>query len=129
MSYLVSDLVDSCNAAFIRLVEVYGFSAGKKRQVGRELYVEFHRGPHTVSLACEPGGLPIVEIFYPASDTGEKATPWAARSGVPYCRKVPCLQVEGKFDGKSLEDMKEFLRLSAERFEEVEAEFLHRYEN
>jgi hypothetical protein len=107
----------ACREAFRFLVERFGFAEPEVERLGHESIVKFHKGARTVSIAYEPGPGPIVELFYPACDTGEAPTPWAERDGVPYARRIPRLQVSER-------DLAKQLELSARRLEETEAEFL-----
>jgi len=80
---------ESCAKAFHFLVDRFGFQPPVVERIGRESYVRFHKGPRTVSIAWEPGGPPVVEMFLPTAGSGLPETPWAERDGVPYSRRFP----------------------------------------
>ena len=79
----------SCATAFDFLRERFAFRPPEIERIGRESYVYFHKGPRTVSISWEPGGPPIVELFFPSAGTEYAPTPWAERDGVPYARRFP----------------------------------------
>src|SRR5215475_8719102 len=87
----------ACSNAFVFLCERFGFAAPEFEQLGREGYVQFHKGSRTVSIAWEPGAAPLVELFFPAQDSGDRPVPWAARNGVPYARRIPSLGPSAAF--------------------------------
>jgi hypothetical protein len=86
--------VVACTTALSKLTEDFGFDEPKVERFGREVCVHYHKAHRTVSIACEPGLEPIIEFFYPASETGEPPLPWAARNGVARCRRIPQLGVK-----------------------------------
>ena len=83
-----------CTAQFAGLVSLFGFSPPLTESIGRECFVRYNKGERTVSIAWEPGGTPIVELFFPAGPNDE-SVPWAARDSVPYARRFPSLKPDG----------------------------------
>ena len=79
----------ACTDAFGFLVERFGFRPPAIERIGRESFVQYHKGSRTVSIAWEPGGGPVIELFLPVAGTGLPPTPWAERDGVPYARVFP----------------------------------------
>ena len=71
------DWLPGCRATCDALEERYGFAAAEIETLSPEIYVRYHRGERTISICFERGLPPIVELFYPAAETGEAALPWA----------------------------------------------------
>ncbi|MBT2972051.1 MAG: hypothetical protein KME56_18980 [Candidatus Thiodiazotropha sp. (ex Ctena orbiculata)] len=83
--------------AFSFLNVKYGFSRPEVENLGREIYVYFHRNEESVSISLEAGSEPIIELFLLCEGTTEKALSWAARNGKKRFRKFPKLAIEGDF--------------------------------
>jgi hypothetical protein len=92
--------------------------------MGRETFIEFHRGHQTVSVAYEPYSSPIVELFYPSTETGERSEFWAERNGVARSRRIPRLKVQVPFVAGKSPNFTEYLMASADELERVESEWL-----
>ena len=82
------------------LVTDYGFSVAVN-DYGREVFFTFDRGIETVSISVEAGSNPIVEIFEPVSESGDKAVPWAEKNGVKRSRRFPKLGITTNFKEES----------------------------
>lgn len=80
-------------SAFRTLVDEFKYDAPEIEQGGREVYVRYHKGARTVSIAYEPGSAPCVELFHPPTDPSEQPVPWATRNGVARCRRFPRLSL------------------------------------
>ncbi len=115
--------VEACTASFSRLVKEFSFQPAVIRQIGRECFIKYIKGNHIVSVAYELGSLPIVELFYPSIETGESPTPWAERNGVPYTRRIPRLNVVGKY-GENKEDLRRYLEKCVAELISKEKSFL-----
>lgn len=121
-----SEFETACLNAFRDLVERFGFDEPEVESIGRETYVRYHKGRRTVSIAYEDGTEPIVELFYPSCETGDKPVPWAARGDVPYSRRIPRLKVDASSDGGSVSGLQRYLAASLLALESVERSFLER---
>jgi hypothetical protein len=66
---------EPCLRACTVLVTKYGFKDPKVEQIGRERYIRYSKGNHVVSIAYEPGTLPIVELFHPTDDMKNRVIP------------------------------------------------------
>ncbi len=119
-----SEFETACRSAFRDLVERFGFDEPEVESIGRETYVRYHKGPRTVSIAYEGGTEPIVELFYPSSETGEKPVPWAARGEVQYSRRIPRLKVQESSGGGSSSGLQRYLAASLNALESAERSFL-----
>jgi hypothetical protein len=114
----------ACVDAFRPLVDDFGFDEPDVESIGRESYVRFHKGARTVSIACEPGCTPIVELFYPSSETGESPVPWASRNGVPYSLRIPRLRVNAPEPDGSRASYSAYLISSLQALVDAETAFL-----
>jgi hypothetical protein len=119
-----STFVGHCCNAFRRLVDVYGFSNPEVERVGRETYVRYRKGDHEVAIAYEHGTSPIVELFYPSAETGERRVPWAERNGVHRARRIPRLDVDERCSGSDPRSFARYLDASASALEMAERTFL-----
>ena len=72
----------SCLNACSILVSKYGFQDPEIEQIGRERFVRYSRGKHTVSIAYESGTLPMVELFYTSRDMRDRVIP-GLKTSVP----------------------------------------------
>lgn len=116
--------VEACESAFSILIEQYAFQPPKVEQIGRECFIRYIKENHIVSIAFEYGSLPIVELFYPSSETGEPPTPWAEKNGIKYTRRIPNLKVGGKFNPDNKIDLTKYLKICATNLITVEYKFL-----
>jgi hypothetical protein len=66
--------VTPCLEAFGFLESRYGF-AHEVEQLGRECFVRYRKGNRWVSIAYEPGSVPIVELFHPSHDMEHRRIP------------------------------------------------------
>lgn len=120
-----SAFISACRKAFEFLIARYAFDELEYEAIGREAFVRFHRGHQTVSIAIEPGSPPIVELFYPSSETGEPPLWWAERHGVPRSRRIPRLHVHERFNQPDAEGLLRYLRACAEALERAEPDWLN----
>ena len=117
----------ACTKAFALLRDRFDFGAAELERLGREAYVRFHKGGHTVSISWEPGSAPTVELFRPFAGVGR--TPWADREGVPYARRFPSWPRTTRigrydWDRPTADTFEAYLSLAAENLAEREGEFL-----
>jgi hypothetical protein len=75
MSYAFPWFVNPCLEAFSFLQSRYSFDAPEIQQLGRECYVRYRKGDRWVSIAYEPGMVPIVELFHPTRDMKDRRIP------------------------------------------------------
>jgi hypothetical protein len=113
-----------CCAAFRRLVDVYGFGQPVIKQIGHESFVRYSKGNREISISYEYGASPLVELFYPSSETGERPTPWAEKNAVQRSRRIPRLQVAEPFSAKDETSFGRYLDACAKALERVESAFL-----
>jgi hypothetical protein len=113
-----------CHEAFAGLVEQHGMSGPEVEHIGRETFVRYHSGDRTVSISCEPGVAPIVELFYRPADAGEKIVPWAERNGIQRTRRIPRLEVSEPFSPTSAETYRSYINALAKAFLTQEAKYL-----
>ena len=118
------EFVDACCAGFRRLVDVYGFAEPEIDPIGRETYVRYRKGHREISIAYELGAAPIVEFFYPSSETGERPTPWAELDGVQRTRRFPRLAISVRFKKPDAATFCTYLAACAEALEREERAFL-----
>jgi hypothetical protein len=119
-----SHFATACPSAFRRLVDTFGFSEPEIESIGRETFVRYHRGDQTISIAHEAGSAPLVELFYPSAETGERPVPWAERNGVPRSRRIPHLGVTENCIEADPRSMSLYLAANARALERVERNFL-----
>jgi len=124
MAHRYPFFVDPCLDAFRGLTERFGFAEPVCEAIGREEYVRYERGDQTVSIAYEPGNPPIVELFYPSSETGEAPLRWAETDGVQRSRRIPHLRVDIPFDVSEPATVSQYLIASAEALGRVEHDWL-----
>ena len=67
--------VTPCLEAFSYLVGSFGFDSSVIEQLGRECFIQYRKGCRWVSIAYEPGCVPIVELFHPSLDTKHRRIP------------------------------------------------------
>ena len=114
----------SVNNNFRYLQEKYGFSAAAVvEDYGREIFVRYERNYQTVSISYEYGSSPLIEIFYPSSETGDKPVPWASKNNVQRSRRFSKTRPKSHFsdDETSIEKYIEEIALE---FEKIESKWL-----
>ena len=67
--------VEPCFEAFHFLETRFGFAAPVVEQLGRECFIWYGKGDRWVSIAYEPGSVPIVELFHPTRDLKHRRFP------------------------------------------------------
>ena len=67
--------VTPCLEAFSYLVGSFGFDSSVIEQLGRECFIQYRKGCRWVSIAYEPGSVPIVELFYQTADIKHRRIP------------------------------------------------------
>jgi len=122
----VDNLSMACRRHFAFLVERFGFEPPEIKQLGRETFVQYHRGDCTVSIAWEAGMTPILELFHPPRSRDEPVVPWAERNGVARTRRFPSpgQRLESRFDPASDERLDKYFAELASRFAEHEGAWL-----
>lgn len=118
-----SSFADACREAFRVLPERYAFAEPEVEAIGREQFVRYHRGNQTVSVAYEPGSVPIVELFYASKEAGERPIAWAKRNDVERSRRIPRLRTEVRFS-EAEGNLSDYLRACAMALEEEERQWL-----
>jgi hypothetical protein len=88
---------NKAKSSFNFLNEKYGFSAPEVENLGREIFIRFHRNDETVSISMEAGSSPIIELFLLCEGKAEKAVPWTARNGKERFRKFPKIVAKTDF--------------------------------
>lgn len=79
------------------LQDEYNFSTPVTEDYGREIFIKYERGNQTVSISLEIGSNPLIEIFHPSSETGDKPVPWASKNGIDRSRRFPKVETCSKF--------------------------------
>jgi hypothetical protein len=67
--------VTPCLEAFQFLQTRFGFDAPVVEQLGRECFIRYRKSDRWVSIAYEPGSVPIVELFHPTDDIKHRRIP------------------------------------------------------
>ncbi len=67
--------VTPCLEAFSFLESRFGFESPVVEQLGRECFIYYRKTDHWVSIAYEPGSVPIVELFHPTRDIKHRRIP------------------------------------------------------
>ena len=116
--------VRTCCSAFQRLVDKYGFAGPVVEPLGRETFVRYLKGYREVSISYEPGASPLVEFFYPSSETGERPTPWAEQESVQRTRRFPKYRIEVRFKDSDQKTFAPYLEATASALERDELEYL-----
>jgi len=75
MAYVFPWFVTPCLVAFEYLQSRFGFDAPVVEQLGRECFIRYRKGSRWVSIAYEPGCVPIVELFHPTDDIKHRRIP------------------------------------------------------
>lgn len=109
---------------FKYLLDEYGFSTPKTDDYGREVFIRFEKGYKEVSISCEFGSAPIIELFYPVANTGNKATPWAKKDGIERTRRFHRLKVKTKYSAEDESSSIKHIKEMALSFKNTESEWL-----
>ena len=75
MSHVFPFFVTPCLEVFQFLETRFGFDAPVVEQLGRECFIRYRKGDRWVSIAYEPGLVPIVELFHPIHDIKHRRIP------------------------------------------------------
>lgn len=75
MDYVFPWFVHPCLETFSYLQTQYGFESPVVEQLGRECFIRYRKGDRWVSIAYEPGVVPIVELFHPTYDMKHRRIP------------------------------------------------------
>jgi hypothetical protein len=75
MAHVFPWFVTPCLEAFGFLQSRFGFDAPVVEQLGRECFIRYHKDSRWVSVAYEPGCVPIVELFHPTNDIKHRRIP------------------------------------------------------
>ena len=109
---------------FQYLNDRYGFLPPITEDFGREIFVRFERKEQTVSISLEHGNSPLIEIFFPSSETGDNPTPWLEKNGIERSRRFPSIAINSNFKEDDENSMKDYVREMSSAFEEKESEWL-----
>lgn len=102
----------------------YGFSEPVFEDLGREVYIRFNREDQTVSISYEFGSSPLIEIFYPSSETGDKPVPWASKNDVERSRRFSKIKTSIRFSDDE-DVIKSYVKEMSLEFENIESNWLH----
>ena len=105
------------------LQDKYGFSTPVAKDYGREIFVRYERDNQTVSISYEFGMSPLIEIFYPSTESEEKSIPWASKGNVQRGRRFPKIRLATHFSDDENSIVKYIKELSLE-FEKIESKWL-----
>jgi hypothetical protein len=113
----------SVNDNFRYLQEKYGFSTAVTEDFGREIFIRYERNYQTVSISYEYGSSPLIEIFYPSIETGDRPVPWASKNNVQRSRRFSKTRPKTRFsdDETSIE---KYIEEIAFEFEKIESKWL-----
>src|SRR5882724_6172525 len=75
MEYAFPWFVKPCLEAFSYLQTRYGFDGPIVEQLGRECFVRYRKGNRWVSIAHEPGLVPIIELFHQSLEMKNRRIP------------------------------------------------------
>jgi hypothetical protein len=75
MAHAFPWFVTPCLEAFAYLESRFHFDPPVIEQLGRECFIRYRKGDRWVSIAYEPGSVPIVELFHPTHDTRHRRIP------------------------------------------------------
>jgi hypothetical protein len=114
MPHVFPFFVTPCLEAFRFLETRFGFDTPVVEQLGRECFIRYRKGDRWVSIAYEPGLVPIVELFHPTLDIK--------------CRRIPRLKT-GLANPRHFVDpdeaqQRQTLEAQASDLEAIEREFL-----
>jgi len=105
------------------LLDKYGFSAPITEDFGREIFVKYERVNQTVSISYEFGSSPLIEIFYPSTESEEKSIPWAAKGNVQRSRRFPKIRIATRFSDDE-NSIAEYIKELSLEFEKIESKWL-----
>jgi hypothetical protein len=114
MPHVFPFFVTPCLEAFQFLETRFGFDAPVVEQLGRECFIRYRKGDRWVSIAYEPGSVPIVELFHPTHDIKHRRIP-RLKSGLANPRR---------FADTDEAQQRQTLQAQAADLETVEREFL-----
>lgn len=75
MAHAFPWFVTPCLAAFSFLESRFSFDAPIVEQLGRECFIRYRKHNRWVSIAYEPGSVPIVELFHPTDEIRNRRIP------------------------------------------------------
>jgi hypothetical protein len=75
MAHVFPWFVTPCLEAFSYLESRFHFDAPVVEQLGRECFIRYRKNDRWVSIAYEPGSVPIVELFHPTHDIKHRPIP------------------------------------------------------
>ena len=75
MAHAFPWFVTPCLEAFGCLQARFGFDTPIVEHLGRECFIRYRKGDRWVSIAYEPGSVPIVELFHPTADIKHRRIP------------------------------------------------------
>ena len=75
MAHVFPFFVIPCLEAFRFLQARFGFDAPTVEQLGRECFIRYRKHDRWVSIAYEPGSVPIVELFHPTDEIKHRRIP------------------------------------------------------
>jgi len=114
MTHAFPWFVTPCLEAFNYLEIRFHFDAPVVEQLGRECFIRYRKGDRWVSIAYEPGVVPIVELFHPTRDIKHRRIP-RLKSGLANPRR---------FVDTDEAQQRQTLQAQAADLEAVEREFL-----
>jgi len=114
MPHIFPFFVTPCLEAFQFLETRFGFDAAVVEQLGRECFIRYRKSDRWVSIAYEPGSVPIVELFHPTDDIKHRRIP-RLKSGLANPKR---------FADTDETQQRQTLQTQAADLETVEREFL-----
>ena len=114
MAQVLPWFVTPCLEAFSYLESRFHFDAPVVEQLGRECFIRYRKGDRWVSIAYEPGSIPIVELFHPTDDIKHRRIP-RLKTGLVEPRR---------FADTDESQLRRTLQAQAADLEVVEREFL-----
>jgi hypothetical protein len=114
MAHVFPWFVTPCLEAFSFLESRFHFDAPVVEQLGRECFIRYRKSDRWVSIAYEPGSVPIVELFHPTPDIKHRRIP-RLKSGLANPRR---------FEDTDEVQQRQTLQAQAADLETVEREFL-----
>jgi len=114
MAHVFPYFVTPCLEAFSFLETRFGFEAPIVEQLGRECFIRYRKSDRWVSIAYEPGSVPIVELFHPTHDIKDRRIP-RLKTGLAKPRR---------FADTDESQQRQTLQAQAADLETVEREFL-----
>ncbi len=114
MAHVFPWFVTPCLEAWGFLQSRFFFDAPIVEQLGRECFIRYRKGDRWVSIAYEPGCVPIVELFHPTHDMKHRRIP-RLRTGLANPRR---------FSDTDERQQRQTLQAQAADLETLEREFL-----